>query len=103
MSWREKCPGEKPSWRKMRALSALCLRLKSFERRKGLQRFPRRAPRIDRRLRVGVAEGHAAKQHQVRRQGQELAHGALPGDPGFLRASVQAIAAGEHHDGLDEA
>ena len=34
---------------------------------------------------------------------QEIAHGALPGDPGFLRAGVQAVATGQHHDGLDEA
>src|SRR5579862_4678403 len=50
-----------------------------------------------------MAERHAAKQHQFGRQMEELPHGALPGDPGLLRAGMQAIAAGQHHDGLDEA
>src|ERR1700686_5656295 len=50
-----------------------------------------------------MAERHAAKQHQLGWEFEEIPHGALPGDPGLLRASVQAVAAGEHHDGLDEA
>src|SRR5580658_7161554 len=50
-----------------------------------------------------MAGRHATKQHQFGRKRQEIAHDALPGDPGLLRAGMQAVAAGEHHDGLDEA
>ena len=44
-------------------------------------------------LAVAVADGHAAEQHLVRRQLEEIGDGVVEPRPGFLRTGVEAVAA----------
>ena len=55
---------------------------------------PDKPPSVDTAvLPVAVANRHAAKQHLVRRQLEVITDGVVEPRPGFLRASVEAVAA----------
>lgn len=66
------------------------------------ERRPRRAPAINRRALVGVAERHTGIKHHVRGEIEESGHRTVPGSPGLLGAGMQTVAAREQHDGLDQ-
>src|SRR6476620_5988211 len=61
----------------------------------------RRAESVGLVLPVAVANRHAAKQHLVRRQLEVITDGVVEPRPGFLRASVEAVAARKEGESVD--
>src|SRR5580704_3999181 len=62
---------------------------------------PRRAEAVGRVLVIAVADRHGAEQHLFRRHFDELADDAVHAGPGFLRASIEAVAAGQERQRVD--
>src|SRR5579864_2155120 len=63
----------------------------------------RRAETVGRMAVITKADRHGAEQHLLRRHVDELADDAVHARPGFLRAGVQPVAAGEERQGVDVA
>src|SRR5580692_11934492 len=61
----------------------------------------RRAKTVRRMAVVAVADGHGAEQHLLRRHGDEFADNAVHAGPGFLRAGIEPVAAGEERQRVD--
>src|SRR5580704_6096950 len=61
----------------------------------------RRAKAVGRMSVVAVADRHGAEQHLFGRHGDEFADDAVHAGPGFLRAGIEAVAAGEERQGVD--
>src|SRR3974390_2001302 len=67
---------------------------------KFIDRFARGSPGIDRRSLVGIAERHAAEEHQSGGKREEGAERLVQMRPGFLRAGTKPVGAGEQHPRL---
>src|SRR5580692_4528544 len=63
----------------------------------------RRAKTVRRVAVVAVADRHGAEQHLLRRHGDEFADDAVHAGPGFLRAGIEAVAAGKKRQRVDVA
>src|SRR5579863_4192383 len=63
----------------------------------------RRAKAVGRMSAVAIADGHRAKQHLLRRHVHERPHHLMDARPGFLRAGIEAVTAGEKHQRMDVA
>src|SRR5579862_7956728 len=61
----------------------------------------RRAKAVGRVAVVAIADRHGAEQHLFRRHGDEFADDAVHAGPGFLRAGIEAVAAGEERQSVD--
>src|SRR4029079_9540343 len=77
--------------------------IESVELAELVQLRARRAEVVGLVLSVAVADRHAAEQHLVLRQFQEIAGGAVEPRPGLLRTGVEPIAAGEKRQRVDVA
>jgi len=62
---------------------------------------PRRAKAVRRVAVIAVTDRHGAEQHLFRRHFDERADDAVHAGPGFLRAGIEAVAAGEDRQGVD--